>query len=76
MSAKSNVQPKKAAKRNPLVDFFGGVKSELKKIIWPSKDETKKAFIAVLVFSLIFIILVGGFDFIFKHLFQLLMKLK
>ncbi|WP_244834340.1 preprotein translocase subunit SecE [Clostridium sp. BJN0001] len=76
MSVKSNIQPEKASKKNMLFDFFRGVKSELKIIIWPSKDETKKAFIAVLVFSLIFIILVGGFDFVFKHLFQLLLKLK
>nr|WP_246503572.1 preprotein translocase subunit SecE [Clostridium polyendosporum] len=55
--------------------FFREVKAEVKRITWPSKQELKKAFLAVLVFALIYVVLVGGLDFIFKNLFDLIFKL-
>lgn len=76
MSAKSNVKTEKAVKKNSLVSFFREVKAEVKRITWPSKDETKKALIAVIIFTLIYIVLVGGLDFIFKSLFEMILKLK
>ena len=76
MSVKDNVKTEKAVKGNGLVSFFKDVKAEIKKITWPSKDETKKAFIAVITFTLMYTILVGGFDFIFRNLFDMFLKLK
>lgn len=76
MSAKSNAKTEKAIKSNGLVSFFREVKAEVKRITWPSKDETKKALVAVLIFTLIYILLVGGLDFIFKNLFEIILKLK
>jgi len=76
MSAKSNAKTEKAIKSNGLVSFFREVKAEVKRITWPSKDETKKALIAVLIFTLIYTLLVGGLDFIFKNLFEIILKLK
>lgn len=73
MSEKSNG---KAVKKNSLVSFFKDVKAELKIITWPSKDETKKALIAVIIFTVIYILLVGGLDSIFSHLFKMILKLK
>ena len=35
--------------RVKLVEFFRSVKSELKKIVWSSKDQTRKGFLVVLV---------------------------
>ena len=67
---------KKLSKNNGLFSFFREVKAEVKRITWPSKDETKKAFIAVIVFTLMYTILVGGLDFIFKNLFKIILKLK
>ena len=67
---------KKLSKRMELLSFFREVKAEVKRITWPSKDETKKAFIAVVVFTLMYTILVGGLDYIFKNLFKLILKLK
>ena len=60
------MQKLKNYKSNGLIGFFREVKAEVKRITWPSKDETKKAFIAVIVFTLMYTILVGGLDFIFK----------
>ena len=76
MSVKNNAKTEKTLKDNGLTSFFRGVKAELKKITWPSKDETKKAFIAVIVFTLMYTILVGGLDFIFENLFKIILKLK
>jgi preprotein translocase subunit SecE len=77
MSAKNSVKTDKTINNNNgLFGFFGEVKVEVKKITWPSKDETKKAFVAVIVFTLMYTILVGGLDFIFKSLFEMILKLK
>ena len=76
MSAKNNAKTEKTIKKNGLIGFFREVKAEVKRITWPSKDETKKAFIAVMVFTLMYTILVGGFDSIFQSLFKMILKLK
>lgn len=76
MSVKDNVKTEKAIKKNGLIGFFKDVKTEVKKITWPSKDETKKAFVAVMGFTLMYTILVGGLDFIFSRLFDIIFKLK
>lgn len=73
MSEKNNG---KAVKKNSLVSFLKDVKAELKIITWPSKNETKKALIAVIIFTVIYILLVGGLDSIFSHLFKMILKLK
>ena len=76
MSVKNNVKTEKTIENNSFFGFFREVKAEVKRITWPSKDETKKAFIAVIVFTLMYTILVGGLDFIFKSLFEIILKLK
>ena len=76
MSAKNNAKTEKTIKSNSLIGFFREVKVEVKRITWPSKDETKKAFIAVIVFTLMYTILVGGLDSIFDNLFKIILKLK
>lgn len=59
-----------------IVKFFREVKAEVKRITWPSKENTKKAILAVGVFALISLILIGTLDFIFKNLFELVFNLK
>ena len=76
MSVKNDAKTEKTTKNNGLFGFFREVKAEVKRITWPSKDETKKAFIAVIVFTLMYTILVGGLDFIFENLFKIILKLK
>jgi preprotein translocase subunit SecE len=73
MSEKNNTKTGKAVQKN---SFFRDVKAEVKIITWPSKNETKKSLVAVLIFTLIYIILVGGLDFVFKNLFAMILKLK
>ncbi|NSB11833.1 preprotein translocase subunit SecE [Clostridium beijerinckii] len=76
MSVKNSVKTEKAIKSNGLFGFFREVKVEVKKITWPSKDETKKAFVAVIVFTLMYTILVGGLDSIFNNLFKMILNFK
>ena len=65
-----------AAQKSGVFKFFKDVKAEFKRITWPSKNETKKALIAVLGFAIVYIILVGGLDYIFQNLFEVFLKLK
>ncbi|AYE34526.1 preprotein translocase subunit SecE [Clostridium septicum] len=77
MAVKENVNlTKNPSEKGGISKFFREVKAEIKRITWPSKNDTKKALIAVGVVALIYIILVGGLDYIFQNLFELLFKLK
>ncbi|MGL5084393.1 MAG: preprotein translocase subunit SecE [Clostridium sp.] len=65
-----------SSKNGGIMKFFREVKSEITRISWPSKNDTKKALIAVGVVGLIYMILVGGLDYISQGLFELIFKLK
>lgn len=73
MSANQNVN--KSTKKFGVTKFFREVKAEVKRITWPSKEDTKKNILAVLVFAVIFIVMVGGMDLILKNLFDLVFGL-
>lgn len=76
MAIKEGVKTKRNSEKNSISKFFREIKAEVKRITWPSKDDTKKALIAVGVVVLIYIILVGGLDYIFSSLFKLIFNLK
>ena len=76
MSGEKNIKAEKTVQKNGLVSFLMDVKNELSIITWPEKNEIKKSLVAVLVFTVIYIILVGGLDFIFKSLFEMILNLK
>lgn len=65
-----------SSQKGGISKFFREVKSEVNRISWPSKNDTKKALIAVGVVGLIYIILVGGLDYISQYFFELVFKLK
>ena len=74
---KNNAKAKSAAKKKGgIIKFFKDVKGEVKKITWPKKNEVKKRFAAIAIFVLIYVVLVGGFDYIFQNLFEVILKLK
>jgi len=75
MAGKS-INVKNNAENGGILKFFKGMKAEVKIITWPSEKETKKALIAVAVVTLIYVILVGGFDYVFQNLFEAILKLK
>ena len=76
MTVNSSTKVQNTTKKGGILKFFSEVKAEIKRITWPSKDDTKKALIAVAVATVIYTILVGGFDYIFQNLFEAILKLK
>lgn len=44
------------------------VKVELKKVTWPSREETVVYTVAVILFSIAMIVFLGGLDFLFTYL--------
>jgi preprotein translocase subunit SecE len=59
---------------NPL-DFVRDVRSELRKVAWPSQRETVNLTAVVLAFSIAVGLLLGGIDFVFQELFRFLLGL-
>jgi len=51
-----------------LTNFFKEVGSEIKKITWPTRQETIKYTLIVIGVSVIVAIILGGFDFILVQL--------
>ena len=49
-----------------MAAFFKGVKTEFKKIIWPSQEQLTKETIAVIVVSVILGALIAALDWIFQ----------
>ena len=57
---------------NPL-DFVRDVRSELRKVAWPSQRETVNLTVVVLAFSVVVGLFLGGIDFLFQELFRFLL---
>ncbi len=62
--------PKKV---NPL-NFFSEVKDELKKVVWPTKDETIRLTGIVIGISVVVALFIGAADYIFTMLLGLIIK--
>ncbi|MDD6769975.1 MAG: preprotein translocase subunit SecE [Inconstantimicrobium porci] len=74
MAVNGKVKQKVSGKKK--TNFFREVKAEAKRITWPSKEDTKKAFWAVLGFTIISMILICVMDYGFSNLFDVILKLK
>lgn len=72
MAVNGNVKVKGKSNQKGMSKFFRELKAEVKRITWPSKIDIKKATIAVLSFSFIFVILVGLLDYGFNNLYKLI----
>lgn len=44
-------------------EFFKGLKTELKKIAWPTKEKTAKQTLAVVIISVLLGLFISGIDF-------------
>jgi preprotein translocase subunit SecE len=53
-----------------IATYFKELKAETKRITWPSKEDFKKATLAVIVFCLIWIAVVTVMDFGLRSLFE------
>jgi preprotein translocase subunit SecE len=60
---------------NPL-DFIRDVRSELRKVAWPSQRETVNLTIVVIALSVVVGLFLGGVDFVFQELFRFLLGIQ
>lgn len=54
-----------------IVDYFQGVRSELEKVTWPTREETNRLTRIVLVVTLASALLLGGLSILFTEVFNL-----
>ncbi len=55
---------------NKISNFFGGAWSEIRKITWPTRQETIVYTITVIVICVIVAIFLGAFDTLYQYLLQ------
>ncbi len=70
---RSGAKPAKKGAGNPfkrIVTFFQGVRSEMAKVSWPSKEDLKTYTIVVLVSAIILSIVMGLWDVALAYLLQ------
>ena len=61
-------------KSGKISDFLKGIKTEFKKIVWPTKDDIVRETIAVISSSIAIGIIISILDFIFKFLLNFVLK--
>ncbi len=59
-------------KKDGLGRYLKNVRIELKKVVWPSKDELVKYSILVMILSAIAALFIYAFDFLIHNLLQLI----
>ncbi len=57
-----------------VIDFFKDVKSELYKVVWPSRQDTIRYTITVIIFSLVIALILGAADYGLLRLFEFLIN--
>lgn len=58
--------------RSSLITYIKGSIAELKKVSWPTRSETWNKSLIVIAFSIAFAAFLGGLDYIFNALLQVL----
>ena len=72
LSAKKAAQKNKNKKKNPGKSFLSGVKVEMKKVIWPTKNVLINYTVMVIVATIVVMVIIGVADGVFSQLFKLL----
>ena len=62
-----SVKPKKEKKKGRLKEAWRGFKSEVKKIVWPSRKQVFKNTLVVIVVVVICAIIIGALDYAFSQ---------
>ena len=57
-----------------VVQFFKESKAELKKVVWPTKEDVLSSIKVVIISTVVVAVILGLFDIGFTQLFRLLMK--
>jgi len=59
---------------NPVIRYFKETRSELKKVIWPSREETAKLTMIVIAVTVVMSISLGLIDYVLARLFGLIVR--
>ncbi len=54
----------------PLIDYFKASQAELAKVSWPSRRQTARLSWVVIVFSFVFMVVLGAIDYGFSTILQ------
>lgn len=80
MAVENKVKVKEKSRKNGLAsmttDLYRGFKAEAKRITWPTKNDIKKASLAVLVLCGIYMVYVLAIDEVFATLFNSIFGIK
>ena len=57
-----------------VVQFFKESKAELKKVVWPTKEDVISSIKVVIISTVVMAVILGALDLGFSELFRLLMK--
>jgi preprotein translocase subunit SecE len=57
-----------------ITEYFAGARSELKKVQWPTRQETTRHTIAVIAISLGVSAFLGAFDLLFNKVLEILIS--
>ncbi len=60
---------------NKITNFLQQTKAELKKVTWPTKDQTVKLTIVVILISLVVSLYLGSLDYIFNKLLKYVVEI-
>jgi preprotein translocase subunit SecE len=70
MAVNGNVKEANHSNMKFFTKAFRGIKAEAKRITWAPKKEVKKALAATLIFCVIYIAVIGIYDYGFSNLFK------
>jgi len=59
---------------NPVIRYLKETRSELKKVVWPSREETAKLTMIVIAVTVVMSISLGLIDYILARLFGLIIR--
>lgn len=57
-----------------MLNFVSEVRSELGKVVWPSKGDTIRYTLTVIVFSIAVSLFLGAFDYLLLKIFENILK--
>ena len=61
---------------NSIVQYFNDVRSELRKVVWPSREAAINLTIIVIIVVIVMTVILGGVDFVFNQILNWLLELE
>ena len=57
-----------------IFQFLGEVKTELAKVVWPTRKQTIQYTLTVIVFSIVIALILGAFDYLLLRIFTAILS--